>query len=1119
MIVFRRALVRARARHTACSRHVSAVLSVVLSLVGCATASAQPSSVGTISTFAGTGTAGSGGDGGAATSAQLFEPSGVFLDPAGNLLIADFSNGLVRKVAADTGIITTIAGGGPCCILGDGGPATSTRLSGPAKVALDGAGNLYIVEFYSNRVRMVSAATGIITTVAGNGTAGFSGDGGPATAAQMNGSQGVAVDAAGNIYIADRYNDRVRKVTAATGIITTVAGSIRGFSGDGGPATAAFLNAPVSVAFDQSGNLYIADGHNSRIRKVDGATGIITTVVGSNLTVYSGEAGPATSAGLSFPVDVTLDASGNLYLADFYTERIHKVASATGIITTIAGSGFVGFSGDGGIGPAAAFHGADAVAVDASGTVYIADFFNHRIRRLTPPDVATWTMSTAGGSGTAGFSGDGAAATAAGMNAPRGVAVDLTGNVYVSDTLNGRIRKVSADTGLITTVAGGGVCCALGDGGVATAAYLSSPTGVAVDTDGNIYVADDGNARIRKITVATDIITTVAGSGTAGYSGDGGQATSAQLNHPTSVAVDTNGNLYIADTSNNRVRKVTAATGIITTLAGDGTAGFSGDGAAASAAQLRAPKGVAVDATGDVYIADTDNHRIRKVTAATGIIATAAGNGTGARGPEPIFATSASLFYPAGVSVDAAGNLYIADTSSHLIRRVDVGTGFLTTIAGNGEAGYGGDGGIAAAATINNPSGVAVDSNGNVYVADTNNHRIRKAVVPVATPTNLKLTRYGTHGIGLNWSNASGATSYNIKRGLTSGGETPFANVTTNSTLITGWLLNTRYFFTVSALNPPIESGNSNEASIVLSPAAARSDIDGDNTSDIIVYRPTGSRWYSRNSGSGYAIGAGNWVFQLGATGDIPLQGDFDGDGKLDPTVFRPATAQWIIRYSSLGYDPVQAGNYAWGGIGDTPITGDWDGDGKTDFGVYRSSTGFWYLRLSGQNYTARAGNWIYGWGAPGDVPKIGDFDGDGMTDIAVYRAGSWFIRYSSLGFDPSQYGYYGWGAGGDTPIVGDFDGDGRTDIGVYRAAAGGWYLRLSSENYTIGAGNWLFQWGAPGDEPKLGDFDGDGMIDITVYRPAAGVWFIRYSSLAWNPAQYGYYEWGAGGDLALPQN
>lgn len=1118
MTFFRRASVRGRTRHAGLFRGVRAVLWVVLALSWCAAASAQTSSVGTISTFAGTGTAGSGGDGGAATSAQLYEPSGVLVDPDGNLLIADFSNGLVRKVDADTGIITTIAGGGPCCILGDGGPATGTRLGGPAKVALDAAGNLYIVEYYNNRIRKVAAATGIITTVAGNGTAGFSGDGGPATAAQFNGSQGLAVDAAGNIYVADRYNDRVRKVTAATGIITTVAGSIRGFYGDGGPASAALLNHPVSLALDQSGNLYIADGHNSRIRKVDAATGIITTVVGSSLTTYSGEGGPATSAGLGFPVDVTFDASGNLYLADFDTERIQKVDATTGIITTIAGSGFAGFTGDGGIGPAAEFHGADAVAVDSTGNVYIADFFNHRIRRLTPPTIPTWTMSTVAGSGTAGLSGDNASATSAAMNAPAGVAVDLTGNVYLADTVNGRIRKISAATGVITTVAGGGACCALGDGGMATAAYLSSPTGVALDTTGNIYVADDGNARIRKVTVATGIITTVAGSGTAGYTGDGSAATSAQLNHPKSVAVDTSGNLYIADTSNNRVRKVTAATGIITTLAGDGTAGFSGDGAAASAAQLSAPKGVAVDATGDVYIADTDNHRIRKVIAATGIITTAAGNGTGGRGPEPIDATSTNLFFPAGVSVDTGGHFYIADTSSHRIRKVDADTGILTTIAGNSAAGYGGDGGTAAAATINNPNGVAVDSAGNVYIADTSNNRVRKAVVPVETPTHLTLTRSGTSGITLNWSSVSGATSYNVKRGLTSGGETLFGNVGTNSTLVSGQL-NTRYFFTVSALNPPNESSNSSEASIVLSPAAGRSDIDGDNQSDVIIYRPTGSRWYSRNSGSGYAIGAGNWVFQWGAAGDIPLQGDFDGDGKLDPTVFRPSTAQWFIRYSSLGYDPNQPGYYEWGGLNDTPITGDWDGDGRTDFGVYRSSAGSWFLRLSGQNYTARAGDWIFQWGAPGDLPKIGDFDADGRTDIAVYRTGSWFIRYSSLGFDPNQYGYYGWGAGADTPIVGDFDGDGRTDIGVYRATAGGWYLRLSSENYTVGAGNWIFNWGAPGDEPKLGDFDGDGKIDITVYRPSAGVWFIRYSSLAWSSAQYGYYEWGAGGDQALPRN
>ena len=390
--------------------------------------------------------------------------------------------------------------------------------------------------------------------------------------------------------------------------------------------------------------------------------------------------------------------------------------------------------------------------------------------------------------------------------------------------------------------------------------------------------------------------------------------------------------------------------------------------------------------------------------------------------------------------------------------------------------------------------------------------------VPLTAPTNLTLTRYGVNGVILNWTAAAGATSYNVKRGTTSGGETVYANVGSNAAYIPG-TLGSRYFFVVSALNASSETGNSNEVSIVLTPAAARNDVDGDTRSDIMLYRPSAGYWYSRNSGSGYAIGAGNWIFQWGAPGDVPIQGDFDGDGKLDPTVFRPSTAQWFIRYSSKGYDPAQFGYFEWGGSGDTPISGDWDGDGKTDFGVYRGSNGYWYLRLSGQNYVAGAGNWIYQWGAPGDTPKLGDFDADGRTDLAIYRAGNWFIRYSSLGFDPNLYAYYAWGAGGDTPIVADFDGDGRTDIGVYRGSAGYWYLRLSSQNYTVGAGNWQFQWGAPGDEPKLGDFDGDGTIDITVYRPTAGVWFILYSSLAWNPASYGYYEWGAGGDIALPQN
>jgi uncharacterized protein (TIGR03437 family) len=544
------------------------------------------------------------GDGGLATSAQVSYPAGVAVDAAGNLYIAVSS--VIRKVAAATGLITTVAGNGTFGYSGDGGPATSAKLS-PWGVAVDGSGNLYITDFYDSVIRKVAAATGIITTVAGNGTFGYSGDGGPATTAQLAEPSGVAVDGSGNLYIADWDDHVIRKVTAATGIITTVAGNgSPGYSGDGGPATGAQLACPWGVAVDGSGNLYLADTGYYRIRKV-AAAGTITTVAGNGRQyAYSGDGGPATSAQLALPYGAAVDGSGNIYIADWDDNAIHRVAAATGIITTVAGNGSGGYSGDGGPATSAQLSGPAGVAADGSGNIYIADEYNNVIRKVA---AATGIITTVAGDGTQGYSGDGGPATGAQLGVPLGVAVDGSGNLYIADSLYNRIRKVTAATGIITTVAGGGSAYP-GDGGPATSARVF-PSGVAVDGSGNLYIAEFYGSVIRKVTAATGIITTVAGNGTPGYSGDGGPASSAQLDQPQGVAVDGSGNLYIAD-NNAAIRKVAAATGIITTVAGAALInGYSGDGGPATSAHLNYPHGVAVDGSGNVYVADTSNNAIR----------------------------------------------------------------------------------------------------------------------------------------------------------------------------------------------------------------------------------------------------------------------------------------------------------------------------------------------------------------------------------------------------------------------------------------------------------------------------------------------------------------------------
>jgi trimeric autotransporter adhesin len=284
-------------------------------------------------------------------------------------------------VTKSTGIITTVAGKGWSEYSGDGGPATSAGLRYPRGIAVDASGNIYIADAIADRIRMVTKSTGIITTVVGNGIQGFSGDGGPATSASMYYPNGVAFDASENMYIPDVLNNRIRMVTKSTGIITTVAGNgIQGYTGDGGPATSAGLYSPYGIAVDASGNIYIADALNDRVRMVTKSSGIITTVAGNGIQGYAGDGGPATAAGLYYPNCIAVDASGNIFFADGSTDRVRKVTKSTGIITTVAGNGIKGYSGDGGLATSASFNGPYGIAVDASGTIYIPDSYNNRVR-------------------------------------------------------------------------------------------------------------------------------------------------------------------------------------------------------------------------------------------------------------------------------------------------------------------------------------------------------------------------------------------------------------------------------------------------------------------------------------------------------------------------------------------------------------------------------------------------------------------------------------------------------------------------------------------------------------------------------------------------------------------
>ena len=558
---------------------------------------------GNITTIAGSGSASFTGDNGPATDATMNQPTGVAVDAAGNVYIADMSNQRIRKVNT-AGIITTIAGYGVSAFSGDGSAATLACMHQPTGVAVDATGNVYVADQINGRIRKINTS-GIISTIAGTGTLGFAGDGGAAITAELYQPTGVTVDAAGNIFISDIINNRIRKINTS-GIISTIAGNgIGGFAGDGAPATDAHLYRPNSVAVSAAGDVYIADMDNDRIRKVNTAN-IISTIAGVDIL---GDGGPATAAELNEPTDVAFDGAGNVYICDLVNNRIRKVNTA-GIITTVAGNGISGYNGDGIPATDASLNQPISIAVDTAGNLFISDVLNNRVRKVNRAGI----ISTVVGSGifttSSSTDGDGGPATDATLGDAQGIAVDIAGNLYIADGYS-KIRKVNS-AGIIYAVAGNGINGGAGDGGPATDAELGGPRGVSIDSAGNIYISDDGNTTIRKVDVSTGIINVVAGNGVTGELGDGGAATSAQLNYPY-ASVDAGGNIFIAEEDGQKVREVFAATGIIQTIAGDGVSGYSGDGGPAVAAELSGPVGAKANRYGDIYIVDAWNNVIRRI--------------------------------------------------------------------------------------------------------------------------------------------------------------------------------------------------------------------------------------------------------------------------------------------------------------------------------------------------------------------------------------------------------------------------------------------------------------------------------------------------------------------------
>jgi sugar lactone lactonase YvrE len=637
---------------------------------------------------------------GTGTNARFFNPTGAAVDAAGNIYIADAGDHTIRKVTAG-GVVATLAGtsGQPGSADGTGTAATFLY---PYALAVDGAGNVYVADSGNMNIRKVTAA-GVVTTLAGFPGQTGSADG-TGSAARFNAPQGIAVDGAGNVYVSDTNNSTIRLISPA-GMVTTLAGSADKTGSVDGSGNSARFNYPFGITVDGGGNVYVADFENSTIRKITG--GNVTTLAGSPQQAGSAD-GQGNAAQFNHPEGVSVDGAGNVYVIDTSNQTVRKI-SPGGSVSTLAGTPGLTGQADG-LGWAARFFYPGGIAVDGAGNVYVADTGNHSLRVLAPSDAVTTVAGSAGQEG--GTDGTGRAALFA---YPDGVAVDGAGNAYIADTNNNTIRKMTA-AGVVTTLAGtaGPPGSADGSGG---GARFNSPTGVAVDGGGNLYIADAGNSTIRKIT-AGGAVSTLAGQAGSGGSADGGGA-AARFNAPEGIAVDGAGNVYVADTNNSTIRKI-APNGSVTTLAGAPGQAGSGDGNGGSA-RFDGPYAVAVDGSGNVYVADFFNATIRKITSG-GAVTTLAGT---AQQPGYTDATgvSAKFNQPYGLAVDGGGNIFVSDTYNRAVRKITPG-GVVSTINGQSSRFY-------------YPQGIAVNGSGNLYVADGDNQAINVGVFgsPAAPPS------------------------------------------------------------------------------------------------------------------------------------------------------------------------------------------------------------------------------------------------------------------------------------------------------------------------------------------------------------------------------------------------
>ncbi len=1031
------------------------------------------------------------GDGGPGTDAMVKDPQGIAADSAGNVYIADLLNTAIRRVDID-GIITTVFAG--------------PTLGRPWDLALDRLGNLYYTDRDKNTINKVTP--GGVTAIAGNGIAGFGGDGGPAVSARLNIPEGIAIDAAGNIYFADSNNYRIRRIST-DGMITTIAGTgVSGYSGDGGLATLARIGNVPGVAVDAAGNVYIADTDAARIRKIS-PNGMITTFAGAGGTGISGDGGLALQANLGNLSTLALDPAGNLYLVSSW--QIRKI-DTHGIITTIGGTGSAVKTPVPGSLALSAQVGSflSGIAVDTNSRgIFVADSNSSQVTRIAPDG----TLDNFAGNGNTGFCCDAGPAATAWLNRPSGITFDSIGNLYIADSANARIRKVTP-SGTIMTVAGGGNFGFAGDGGPATLATLADPESVAFDQIGNVYIADTGNYRVRKISAASGMITTMAGNGVSGVStGDDNPATEASLERPTSVAVDAFGNVYIVEAY--RIRRV-ATNGIITTVAGNGsfTVLPTGDGGPATSAPLSDPRDVAVDQAGNLYIAEDFDIRI---VSPTGIINTVAGGAYNCPGslPDGLPATNACVMVQR-LALDTKGNIYFTDRGPAVRVLIPVGTKPVLM------------------ATLNHTRSLVASQSAASYAIQVRN---AFSAAPTSGPVSVNeilpdgLSLVSMSGVGWSCSGTACTRSDTLQPGA---GYPPITVVVSVATNPAPQVVN-RVTVTGGGAFPTLADDATNILGLGLGPytyAISGRILNAQGVASGVSVKLTGSQNATTITDAlgVYAFAdlaaSGNYVITPSASGSVftPASRTFNnlstaqtGDFILQPPkpmnvgVFRKG--DWHLDLSGTAqWTPATdlAGNF--GAPGDIPVLGDWDGSGTMKVGVFRN--GEWHLDLSGTGQWSPATDRVGNFGLPGDIPVVGDWDGSGKTKVGVFRNGEWHLDMSGTAqWNPATELVGRFGGTGDIPVVGDWDGSGKTKVGVFRN--GDWHLDLSGTATWAPATDLTGNFGAAGDIPVVGDWDGSGRTKVGVFRK--GEWHLDLSGTArWSPATDLAGSFGVAGDVPV---